>query len=156
MKKKFGVIVFLFLLFGCGFAPVLKNIDNTEIKVKELRISGNVTDDTSFLLKNYLSFNEKNVDGLDILIVLTETFSSIEKDSAGISIKDNFIINVQMIIKKDDKILTKDNFSESKEITITSNPEIDEQNKNNERKNILRNISRKIKFKTLIISKNYK
>ena len=156
MKKKLGVIVFLFLLFGCGFAPVLKNIDNTEIKVKKLRISGNVTDDTSFLLKNYLSFNEKNVDGLDILIVLTETFSSIEKDSAGISIKDNFIINVQMIIKKDDKILTKDNFSESKEITITSNPEIDEQNKNNERKNILRNISRKIKFKTLIISKNYK
>jgi len=156
MKKKFGVIVFLFLLFGCGYTPVLKNIDNTEIKVKELRISGNVTDDTSFLLKNYLSFNEKNVDGLDILIVLTETFSSIEKDSAGISIKDNFIINVQMIIKKDDKILTKDDFSESKEITITSNPEIDEQNKNNERKNILRNISRKIKFKTLIISKNYK
>jgi len=156
MKKKFGVIVFLFLLFGCGFAPVLKNIDNTEIKVKKLRISGNVTDDTSFLLKNYLSFNEKNVDGLDILIVLTETFSSIEKDSAGISIKDNFIINVQMTIKKDDKILTKDSFSESKEITITSNPEIDEQNKNNERKNILRNISRKIKFKTLIISKNYK
>lgn len=156
MKKKFGIIVFLFLLFGCGFTPILKNIDNTEIKVKELRISGNVTDDTNFLLKNYLSFNEKNVDGLDILIILTETFSSIEKDSAGISIKDNFIINVQMTIKKDDKILTKDNFSQNKEINITSNPEIDEQNKNNERMNILKNLTRKIKFKTLIISKNYK
>lgn len=156
MKKKFGIIVFLFLLFGCGFTPILKNIDNTEIKVKELRISGNVTDDTNFLLKNYLSFNEKNVDGLDVLIILTETFSSIEKDSAGISIKDNFIINVQMTIKKDDKILTKDNFSQNKEINITSNPEIDEQNKNNERMNILKNLTRKIKFKTLIISKNYK
>jgi len=155
--KKIILLSFFSFLYACGFTPVLKDIEQKNISVNKTYISGNIDTNTIFLIKNYLSLKETDSnEGIDIILVINETTNSKEKDTAGVTTKEDFVINVNMVIKKNDKILTKDNFSESKEINITSNPEIDDQNKNNEKKNILKNLSRKIKFKTLIVVNNYK
>ena len=66
-------------------------------------------------------------------------------------------ISVVMFIDNEKNILiNKETFDENKEIIVTSNPEVDIQNKDSERKNILRNLSRSMKFKLFIMSKNYK
>ena len=158
MKNLLKILTISLLLFSCGFTPILKNLDNSKIFVKKLNVNGDNSNNLVFLLKNYLSIEEKpDLDGVTVTLNITETTESVEKDSAGITIKEKMNISVVMFIDNEKNILiNKETFDENKEIIVTSNPEVDIQNKDSERKNILRNLSRSMKFKLFIMSKNYK
>lgn len=158
MKNIFKILFTSVLLFSCGFTPILKNLDNSEIIISKITVNGDNSNDLVFLLKNYLSIKEKpDSNGIRVSFNVTEATESTKRDSAGVTTKEELKLSVIMIVTdKQNNLINKETFNENKEITVTSNPEIDNQNKDSERKNILRNLSRSVKFKLFIISKNYR
>ena len=154
--KLLKLLIVCSLIYSCGFTPILKDYENTNIEINKINFVGS-NNELIYFLKNYLSLTENKKNGVNINFTVTESSVSVERDSAGVTIKEKLALNIEMVVLNfDNKIINRDTFSESKDITITSNPEIDNTTKDNERKNILRNLTQKIKFKIMVTLKNSK
>lgn len=153
MNKKIFIFTILILLAGCGFTPMLKNYDLSKLNVQKVNYSGK--NDLSYLIKTYLNIQEtKSSQGMTVNISVSESISSATKNSAGITTEEDLTINIGLnVLDGKDKIITSDNFTSSRRLTVTNNLSSDEETRRIEKSNLIQNLAQKIKFKLQLIAK---
>ena len=154
MIKKILIHVIFILLISCGFQPMLKDFDVSNLIIKKISYDGKTN--LSFLLQSYLNLIEKtsSIEGLIIQLSISENLSSANKNTAGITTQEDLTILVSLDVTNQKSIyLLQDRFSESKRLDITNNLGTDETIRNIEREKLIRNIAQKIKFKLMTLTK---
>lgn len=156
MNKKITLIVLSIVLYSCGYTPMLKNFDLSQINVEEIKYSG--SNSMIYLLKNYLNINEKKgSQGIFVNLSISENTSSATKNTSGITTEQDLVITINIDIKDKNNInLLNDTISENKRLTVSSNMSADEEIKKIERDNIIRNLAQKTKFQIQLIANQNK
>ena len=156
MIKKILIHAIFILVVSCGFQPILKNIDTSEINVKQINIQGK--NELTYLLFSKLKFNQKNdSEGYILNIQISENTTIATRDSSGITTEENFTISISFnILDSRNNNLMNETFSETKKLEITNSISKDQTTKNIEREKIIENIAQKIKFKIIFLLKQIK
>jgi outer membrane lipopolysaccharide assembly protein LptE/RlpB len=153
MNKKIILSIVFTLLLGCGFTPMLKDFDLSNLNIQKINYSGK--NELTYLVRTYINLQEeKNSKGLNIDISTSESTSVFSRNTSGITTEENLTITINLkITDSQNNILYNDQFSDSKRITITNALSSDQERKKIERNNLIRSLSQKIKFRLVVISK---
>lgn len=152
MNKKITFIIICLFFNSCGFQPMLKDYDISNIIISESNYSGK--NDLTYQLKNNLNFNEKKESrGFTINFNISENLSSVKKNTSGITTEEDLTINIEFKIMdyKKNNILI-DNISETIRLNISNNMSGDDEKRKIAKINIIKNLAQKIKFQIQIIS----
>jgi outer membrane lipopolysaccharide assembly protein LptE/RlpB len=153
MNKKIILSIVFTLLLGCGFTPMLKDFDLSNLNIQKINYSGK--NELTYLVRTYINLQtEKNSKGLSIDISTSESTTVFSRNTSGITTEENLTITINLkITDSQNNTLYNDQFSDSKRITITNALSSDQEIKKIERNNLIRNLAQKIKFRLMIISK---
>ena len=153
MNKKIILSIVFTLLLGCGFTPMLKDFDLSNLNIQKINYSGK--NELTYLVRTYINLQtEKNSKGLSIDISTSESTTVFSRNTSGITTEENLTITINLkITDSQNNILYNDQFSDSKRITITNALSSDQERKKIERNNLIRSLSQKIKFRLVVISK---
>jgi len=156
MIKKILIPAIFILVVSCGFQPMLKEINSTNIKIKKIDFLGK--NQTIYQIKNILGLvEEPNSNGLVITISIAEKITVVNKTDSGVPTEEKLTISVNLIITDNNKNnLLTEGISESSRFQLSSNPTDDESEKNNILNELINIVSQKIKLKLFILSKNLK
>ena len=156
MIKKILIHAIFILIVSCGFQPMLKEMDNTNIKIKKIDFIGE--NEINYQIKNTLGLvEEPKSNGLLITISTKENTTVVNKNNSGVTTEEKLTISVNLTITDNDKNnLLTEQISESARFQLSSNSIDDESEKNNILNELINIVSQKIKFKLLILSKNLK
>ena len=156
MIKKIIVCSMIVILSGCGFTPMLKDFDTSNLKIQKINYTGN--NSLIYLAKNYLNLEEKKGNsGLIVNFTISESSSSTAQNTAGIVTEEQITLNISINILNDQKEnLLTDNISASRKVAITNNLSSDQETRRIEKNNLMQNLTQKIKFKLQLISKQQK
>ena len=96
MIKKILIHAIFILVVSCGFQPMLKDFDISNLIIKKISYNGKT--DLSFLLQKYLNLIEKtsSIEGLIIQLSISENLSSANKNTAGITTQEDLTILVSL------------------------------------------------------------
>ena len=82
MIKKIVICCIFVLLSACGFTPMLKDFDSSNLNIQEVNYTGN--NNLIYLAKNYLNLKEKKgTKGLVVNFVISESFTSTAQNTSG-------------------------------------------------------------------------
>lgn len=156
MNKKIVYFIICLFLYSCGFQPMLKNFDISNLNIKQINYSGKK--EIEYLIKNYLNIKETNNEkGISVNLSFLEKNEFITKNSSGVTTEENLTIIIDInVIDSMQNILLQDQISASKRLNVSNNLSSDEEARRIERDNLIFNLSQKIKFKLQVALKNYK
>jgi len=153
MIKKILIHAIFIFVVSCGFQPMLKDFDISNLIIKKISYSGK--NEFNYILQSNLKIIEKpNSEGLLVNLSTSESINSITKNSAGVTTEEQITISIGLSVQ-DHKLnnLLTDTLSESSRLQVTSNLGTDDTTKNIVRQKIITNLAQKIKFKLMILSK---
>ena len=157
MIKKI-LISFLFIfIVSCGFQPMLKDFDTSSLVIKQINYTGK--NELTYSLKSYLNLKESPNNSSDYILNLNinEITTTANKNTAGITTQEDYTLVINLIVTNSKlEVLLNDTFSETKRLDVTNNLASDDSNKRVEQRKIMQNLTQKIKFKILILSKQNK
>ena len=144
MKKNYFLYFIVFIIFtGCGYAPIYKNIENINFKIKISDISGErkINNLIQTNLKNYSFNNSKKT--YDVLVKTKYSKNIIAKNSTGAATEYKIIIEANFRVKSLD-IENEYKFKESFNMQSMSD-KLDEQDyEENIQSNLVNTITRKL------------
>ena len=152
MNKKIAFFIIYLFLQSCGFQPLLKDYDISNINFKKINYTGE--NSIVYLLKNNLNISE-NLDNNDLTsdIFISESITDINKNTSGIVTEQELKLNVTIkVFNKNNQNILNENILGTRRISITNNPSSDDEVKKQEKNNIIRELAQKIKFKFYLIS----
>ena len=149
MKKINHVIFFIVILLipACGFTPMLKNVDLADIKISKIEYSG--PNELAYFLRSNLNIPITKIakNSYLIKINLQEGATSVTKDTAGITTREEITVTITMKIFDENKILIgKESLSGSKRVSVTNNISTDAETKRIEKENIITNLVQELTF----------
>ena len=148
MKKVNHVLlIMLLLLTSCGFSPMLKDANLGDLKINKIQYSG--PSDLVYSLRSNLNIpiNKAAGEAYIINIKIQEGASSVTKDKAGITTREEITIGISFEIKdKKNTILAKESLSDSKTVSVTNNISTDAEIKRIEKENIITNLIQQLTF----------
>ena len=149
MKTINHIIFFIVILLipGCGFTPMLKDIDLTEIKISKIEYSG--SNELVYFLRSNLNIPITKLakNSYLIKINLQEGATSVTKDTAGITTREEITITIGLEIFDENKILIgKESLSGNKRVSITNNISTDAESRRIEKENIITNLVQELTF----------
>ena len=148
MKKVNHVLlIMLLLLTSCGFSPMLKDVNLGDLKINKIEYSG--PSDLVYALRSNLNIpiNKTAADAYIVNIKIQEGASSVTKDKAGITTREEITIGISFEIKdKKNTILAKESLSDSKTVSVTNNISTDSEIKRIEKENIITNLIQQLTF----------
>ena len=148
MKKVNHVLlIMLLLLTSCGFSPMLKDVNLRDLKINKIEYSG--PSDLVYALRSNLNIpiNKTAADAYIVNIKIQEGASSVTKDKAGITTREEITIGISFEIKdKKNTILAKESLSDSKTVSVTNNISTDAEIKRIEKENIITNLIQQLTF----------
>lgn len=148
MKKVNHVLlIMLLLLTSCGFSPMLKDVNLRDLKINKIEYSG--PSDLVYALRSNLNLpiNKTAADAYIVNIKIQEGASSVTKDKAGITTREEITIGISFEIKdKKNTILAKESLSDSKTVSVTNNISTDAEIKRIEKENIITNLIQQLTF----------
>ena len=151
MIKRVLSYITLILLLGCGFKPLYKEYDTTNLTFKKISYSGN--NELVYLLKNNLNLKEqKDYNGYSASLTIKENFSSADKNSQGIATNENLTISVILNIKDSlSEDIIYESFEESTRLFITNNLSEYDTKKNLHNNELIKALAQKIIFRLMIL-----
>jgi len=151
MIKRVLSYITLILLLGCGFKPLYKEYDTTNLTFKKISYSGN--NELVYLLKNNLNLKEqKDYNGYSASLTIKENFSSADKNSQGITTNENLTISVILNIKDSlSEDIIYESFEESTRLFITNNLSEYDSKKNIIKNELIKALAQKIIFRLMIL-----
>ena len=154
MIKKIFIIILSLSFYSCGFKPMLKSFNISDLNIEEIKYSG--PNEMTYMLKNLLNLNEKaGSKGVFVNLSITEETLSVTKNSSGITTEQDLIITININISDNKKNnLLKDSISERKRLIVSNNMANDEDIKKIEKNNIIRSLAQKTKFKIQLAAEN--
>ena len=156
MIKKVVICSILVVLSSCGFTPMLKDFESSNLNIQKVNYAGN--SNLIYLAKNYLNLEEKMVaKGLVVNFVISERSTSTAQNTSGTTTEEQITlgITINVLNNKNVNLLT-DNVSASRKLPISNNLSSDQEKRRIERNNLMQNLTQKIKFKLQLISKQQK
>ena len=156
MIKKIVICCIFVLLSACGFTPMLKDFDSSNLNIQKVNYTGN--NNLIYLAKNYLNLEEKKeTKGLIVNLVISESSTSTAQNTSGTTTEEQITlgITINVLNNKNVNLLT-DNVSASRKLPISNNLSSDQETRRIERNNLMQNLTQKIKFKLQLISKQQK
>jgi len=156
MIKKIIICSIFGLLFACGFTPMLKDFDSSNLNIQKVSYAGN--NNLIYLAKNYLNLEEtKNREGLIVSFSITESSVSTAQNTSGIVTEEQITLYISINVLNDKNVnLLTDNVSASRKLSISNNLSSDQETRRIEKNNLMQNLTQKIKFKLQLISRQQK
>ena len=156
MIKKIVICCIFVILSACGFAPMLKDFDSSNLNIQKVNYTGN--NNLIYLAKNYLNLEEKReTKGLVVNFVISESSASTAQNTSGIVTEEQITLNITINVLNNKNVnLLTDNVSASRKLPISNNLSSDQETRRIERNNLMQNLTQKIKFKLQLISKQQK
>ena len=156
MIKKIVIYCIFVLLSACGFTPMLKDFDSSDLNIQKVNYTGN--NNLIYLAKNYLNLEEtKNREGLIVNFAISESSTSIAQNTSGIVTEEEITLNISINVLNDKNTnLLTDNVSASRKLPISNNLSSDQETRRIEKNNLMQNLTQKIKFKLQLISRQQK
>ena len=156
MIKKIVICCIFVLLSACGFTPMLKDFDSSNLNIQEVNYTGN--NNLIYLAKNYLNLEEKKVaKGLVVNFVISESSTSTAQNTSGTATEEQITLSITINVLNNKNVnLLTDNVSASRKLPISNNLSSDQETRRIERNNLMQNLTQKIKFKLQLISKQQK
>jgi len=156
MIKKIGICCIFVLLSACGFTPMLKDFDSSNLNIQKVNYTGN--NNLIYLVKNYLNLEEKKkTKGLIVNLVISESSTSTAQNTSGIVTEEQITLSITINVLNNKNVnLLTDSVSASRKLPISNNLSSDQETRRIERNNLMQNLTQKIKFKLQLISKQQK
>ena len=156
MIKKVIICSILVVLSSCGFTPMLKDFDSSNLNIQKVNYAGN--SNLIYLAKNYLNLEEKKgAKGLVVNFVISERSTSTAQNTSGIVTEEQITLNITINVLNNKNVnLLTDSVSASKKLPISNNLSSDQEKRRIEKNNLMQNLTQKIKFKLQLISKQQK
>ena len=156
MIKKIVICCIFVLLSACGFTPMLKDFDSSNLNIQKVNYTGN--NNLIYLAKNYLNLEEKKeTKGLIVNLVISESSTSTAQNTSGIVTEEQITLSITINVLNNKNVnLLTDSVSASRKLPISNNLSSDQEKRRIERNNLMQNLTQKIKFKLQLISKQQK
>lgn len=145
--KKLFIILSLIGLVGCGFSPMLKNIDMDNINITNIQYSGN--DEMIYLLKSNINLTKSKrlKKGYTVKINIIKNISSATKNTSGVITQEQITVIVNLSILNSKGIeINYDQIEDSRVIDVTNVITTDSETSRTAINNLIANISRKLIF----------
>lgn len=147
MFKQFYLFIILLFFTSCGFSPMLKNVDLSDIKINKIDYSG--PSGLMYYLKSNLNMpiNKGLKDAYSLKINIGESSASVTKNTAGITTEEEVTVTINFqIFDNKGKQIGEENLSDGRVISVTNNVSTDDEVKRIEKENIITNLIQKLTF----------
>ena len=149
MKKFKQFYLFITLLFftSCGFSPMLKNVDLSDIKINKIDYSG--PSGLTYYLKSNLNMpiNKALKDAYSLKINIGESSASVTKNTAGITTEEEITVTINFqIFDNKGKQIGGESLSDGRVVSVTNNVSTDDEVKRIEKENIITNLIQQLTF----------
>jgi len=153
--KQFYIFITLLFLTSCGFSPMLKNVDLSDIKINKIDYSG--PSGPTYYLKSNLNIpiNKALKDAYSLKINIGESVASVTKNTAGITTEEEVTVTINFqIFDNKGKQIGGESLSDGRVVSVTNNVSTDDEVKRIEKENIITNLIQRLTFaiKAKIIS----
>ena len=147
MFKQFYLFITLLFFTSCGFSPMLKNVDLSDIKINKIDYSG--PSGLTYYLKSNLNIpiNKALEDAYSLKINIGESAASVTKNTAGITTEEEItiVINLQIYNSKG-KQIGGESLNSGRVVSITNNISTDHEVKRIEKENIIIDLIQQLTF----------
>ena len=147
MFKQFYIFIILIFLTSCGFSPMLKNVDLSNIKINKIDYSG--PSGLTFYLKSNLNMpiNKALKDAYSLKINIGESSASVTKNTAGITTEEEVTVTINFqIFDNKGKQIGGESLSDGRVVSVTNNVSTDDEVKRIEKENIITNLIQQLTF----------
>jgi len=147
MFKQFYIFITLLFLTSCGFSPMLKNVDLSDIKINKIDYSG--PSGLTYYLKSNLNMpiNKALKDAYSLKINIGESSASVTKNTAGITTEEEVTVTINFqIFDNKGKQIGGESLSDGRVVSITNNVSTDDEVKRIEKENIITNLIQQLTF----------
>ena len=147
MFKQFYIFITLLFLTSCGFSPMLKNVDLSDIKINKIDYSG--PSGLTYYLKSNLNMpiNKALKDAYSLKINIGESSASVTKNTAGITTEEEVTVTINFqIVDNKGKQIGGESLSDGRVISVTNNVSTDDEVKRIEKENIITNLIQQLTF----------
>ena len=147
MFKQFYIFITLLFLTSCGFSPMLKNVDLSDIKINKIDYSG--PSGLTYYLKSNLNMpiNKALKDAYSLKINIGESSASVTKNTAGITTEEEVTVTINFqIFDNKGKQIGGENLSDGRVVSVTNNVSTDDEVKRIEKENIITNLIQQLTF----------
>ena len=147
MFKQFYLFIILLFFTSCGFSPMLKNVDLSDIKINKIDYSG--PSGLTYYLKSNLNMpiNKALKDAYSLKINIGESSASVTKNTAGITTEEEVTVTINFqIFDNKGRQIGGENLSDGRVISVTNNVSTDDEVKRIEKENIITNLIQKLTF----------
>ena len=147
MFKQFYLFITLLFFTSCGFSPILKNVDLSDIKINKIDYSG--PSELTYYLKNNLNMpvNKALKDAYFLKINIEESAASVTKNTAGITTEEEVTVTINFqIFDNKGKQIGGDSLSDGRVISVTNNVSTDDEVRRIEKENIITSLIQQLTF----------
>ena len=147
MFKQFYIFITLLFLTSCGFSPMLKNVDLSDIKINKIDYSG--PSGLTYYLKSNLNMpiNKALKDAYSLKINIGESSASVTKNTAGITTEEEVTVTINFqIVDNKGKQIGGESLSDGRVVSVTNNVYTDDEVKRIEKENIITNLIQQLTF----------
>lgn len=147
MFKRFYIFITLLFLTSCGFSPMLKNVDLSDIKINKIDYSG--PSGLTYYLKSNLNMpiNKTLKDAYSLKINIGESSASVTKNTAGITTEEEVTVTINFqIVDNKGKQIGGESLSDGRVVSVTNNVSTDDEVKRIEKENIITNLIQQLTF----------
>ena len=147
MFKQFYIFITLLFLTSCGFSPMLKNVDLSDIKINKIDYSG--PSGLTYYLKSNLNMpiNKALKDAYSLKINIGESSASVTKNTAGITTEEEVTVTINFqIFDNKGKQIGGESLSDGRVVSVTNNVSTDDEVKRIEKENIITNLIQQLTF----------
>lgn len=147
MFKQFYLFITLLFFTSCGFSPMLKNVDLSDIKINKIDYSG--PSGLTYYLKSNLNMpiNKALKDAYSLKINIGESSASVTKNTAGITTEEEVTVTINFqIFDNKGKQIGGESLSDGRVVSVTNNVSTDDEVKRIEKENIITNLIQQLTF----------
>ena len=147
MFKQFYIFITLLFLTSCGFSPMLKNVDLSDIKINKIDYSG--PSGLTYYLKSNLNMpiNKAFKDAYSLKINIGESAASVTKNTAGITTEEEITVTINFqIFDNKGKQIGAESLTDGRVVSVTNNVSTDDEVKRIEKENIITNLIQQLTF----------
>ena len=147
MFKQFYIFITLLFLTSCGFSPMLKNVDLSDIKINKIDYSG--PSGLTYYLKSNLNMpiNKALEDAYSLKINIGESAASVTKNTAGITTEEEVTVTINFqIFDNKGKQIGGESLTDGRVVSVTNDVSTDDEVKRIEKENIITNLIQQLTF----------
>jgi hypothetical protein len=138
--KKIFILLILAILTNCDYEPIYKDNNDFNLLIKKIHLVGEKKIDRRISNALNLESNNKIKNGHEIKINSQKKVDIVSKDKTGNASVFKITINVNVLLKKEDKMIKEKNFSSS----FTYNTKVNKFSLSQYQKNIEANLIKSI------------